>query len=198
MESQSNPGFDGTQGAANQARTVAASSSSPVRLPGYVLRGIAIVLTFISAIVMGVAKQDITWIVQSDSTTTSSYNASIKSIYSAAYVYFIVANVLVFVYTLISLLITLANRFGSPSMELPLNVADLLMVVLLFSSNGAAIAIDIVAEHGQSRFGWDKFCYAVHKFCGHVTASIVLSMIASLAYAVLVMITMVGLHKRYQ
>ena len=88
MESQSRPGFDGTPaGAANRACNVAATSSSPLRLPGYVLRGIAIVLTFISVIVMGVAKQDIIWIVQSgDSTTSSSYDATVKSTYSSAYV----------------------------------------------------------------------------------------------------------------
>lgn len=108
------------------------------------------------------------------------------------------ANVVVFVYTLISLVVTVANRYGSSRMELPLNIADLMMVVLLFSSNGAAIAIDIVAEQGQSRYGWNKICDAVHKFCWHVTASIVLSMIASLAYTMLVMIAVLDLHDRFR
>lgn len=63
MESQTYPRFDGTQG---------------VRVGGnYVLRGIAIVLTFISAIVMGVAREDV---------TDNYYDGEVKSTYSAAYV----------------------------------------------------------------------------------------------------------------
>ncbi|XP_010904769.1 CASP-like protein 1E1 [Elaeis guineensis] len=200
MESgQSMPGFDGTQVVANRAYNAAATSSRPVRLTGYILRGVVILLTFISAIVIGSAKEDVTYIVQNDNSIgTSSFHVLIKSTYSAAYVYFIVANVLVFFYTLISLVISLANRSGSSIMQLPLNIADILMVVLLFSSNGAAIAIDIVAEHGQSHFGWAKFCDDFYKFCSRITASIVLSMIASLAYTILIILTMIGLHKKSQ
>nr|XP_029116737.1 CASP-like protein 1E1 isoform X2 [Elaeis guineensis] len=191
------PGVDGIQAARTPGYNIGSSPSRSMQVPGYLLRIVAIVLSFISAIVMGVAKEAVTVIVSNDSGETT-YPGSIKSRYSSAFVYFIVANVLVFFYTLISLVISLANRSGSSIMQLPLNIADILMVVLLFSSNGAAIAIDIVAEHGQSHFGWAKFCDDFYKFCSRITASIVLSMIASLAYTILIILTMIGLHKKSQ
>lgn len=86
MESQFRPGFQVAQGTppAGQPYATGAPPSPPrmaLWLPN-VLRVAAIVLTFISAVVMGAARQTTTLV--GDITVVSLYT---KSTYSAAYVY---------------------------------------------------------------------------------------------------------------
>ncbi|XP_074588412.1 CASP-like protein 1E1 [Curcuma longa] len=202
-ESQFRPaGFDVAQGAPPAAQPY--SSGPPTTPPSSVfllpniLRVVAIVLTFISAVVMGAARQTttVTVVIGGDFTVLSSHT---KSTYSAAYVYFVVVNALVFVYSVISLGLTLMSHKagGVPSsMSLPFSVADLAAVVLLFSGNGAAAAISVVAEQGQQRLaGWGKICDAFGGFCARVNAAIVLSMFAAVAYVVLVVLAMATARK---
>ncbi|URE00931.1 CASP-like protein [Musa troglodytarum] len=199
MESQFRPGFDVSQGAGGRASRVGdvAAPRSSTQLPGIILRIVAIVLTFISAVVMGAARQTTT-VVGTDPETglLTSVTGTVKSTYSAAYVYFVVANVLVFFYSVVSLVLSVVNRAGLSSMSLLFSIADLLMVVLLFSSNGAAAAISVVAENGQQNLaGWDKICYLFGGFCARVNAAIVLSMVASVAYVILVVFGMANLRR---
>ncbi|KAJ0980697.1 hypothetical protein J5N97_008952 [Dioscorea zingiberensis] len=205
MASNFKPGLDGTQAPpAQQAYTSRpagfAHSSSPstsTLLPGYVLRGAAVLLTFISAIVMGVAKQTKTFTVTDPNTLNSqTITGTIKSTYAAAYVYFVIINVLVFVYSAATLAITIANQRNSSKLELPFSIADLLVVILLFSCNSAASNTSLIANHGSIRFGWDKFCNILGKFCGQTNAAIVLSMLAAAAYALLIVLGIINLHKR--
>ncbi|KAM0954310.1 putative casparian strip membrane protein [Dioscorea sansibarensis] len=58
----------------------------------------------------------------------------------------------------------------------------------------AAAAISIIIEKGDVHLGISKICGFVGKFCAHITASIVLSMIASLAYALIVLLAIVSLR----
>ncbi|XP_073112461.1 CASP-like protein 1E1 [Elaeis guineensis] len=101
-----------------------------MQVPGYLLRIVAIVLSFISAIVMGVAKEAVTVIVSNDLARQ-----------------------------LILWQLALLNRGGSRRIAMHLSIADLVMVVLLFSSTGAAAAISVVADKGLPRYAWPKFCY---------------------------------------
>lgn len=88
MEGGPGPGFDGTEAARIQGRNIGPSPSRSVQFPGYILRILAIVLTFISAIVMGVAKEPVTVIVSENSgQTMDTFTGSIKSTYSSTFVY---------------------------------------------------------------------------------------------------------------
>ncbi|XP_009399244.2 CASP-like protein 1E1 [Musa acuminata AAA Group] len=199
MESQFRPGFDVSQGAGGRASKfgdVVAPPSSTL-LPGIILRIVAIVLTFISAVVMGAARQTTTVTgIDAETALLTSITVTVKSTYSAAYVYFVVANVLVFFYSVVSLVLSMVNKARLTSMSLPFSIADLLMVVLLFSSNGAAAAISVVAENGQQNLaGWDKICNLVGGLCARVNAAIVLSMLASVAYVILVVFGMANLRR---
>ncbi|XP_039126904.1 CASP-like protein 1E1 [Dioscorea cayenensis subsp. rotundata] len=203
MASNHKPGFDGIQAPPSlpQPYTIrplsSSSSSSSSPLPGYILRGAAVLLTFISAIVMGVAKQTKTITINDPSTLTSqTITGTVKSTYAAAYVYFIIINVLVFVYSAAALAISIANRASSSNLELPFNIADLLVAILLFSCNSAASNTSVIASNGSDRLGWTKICDIVGSFCGQATAAIVLSMFAALAYVLLVVLGIINLHKR--
>lgn len=113
--------------------------------------------------------------------------------------YFVVVNALVFFYSAISLALTLMSGTaagGVSSMSLPFSVADLAATVLLFSGNGAAAAISVVAQHGQQRLAaWEKICDVFGGFCGRVNAAIVLSMFAAVAYVMLVVLAMASARK---
>lgn len=75
-------------------------------------------------------------------------------------------------------------------------VSDLLFLILLFSSNGAAITTSITIEHGNKHMGWIKICDAVSSFCAHVIAAVVLSMFASVAHLVVVLLEVISVHNR--
>lgn len=103
---------------------------------------------------------------------------------------------LVFVYSAAALAISIANRASSSNLELPFNIADLLVAILLFSCNSAASNTSVIASNGSDRLGWTKICDIVGSFCGQATAAIVLSMFAALAYVLLVVLGIINLHKR--
>lgn len=156
------------------------------RLAGYILRGLVISLTFIATLVMGVAKQSFT-----------SFQITVKSTQSSSFVYFIAANVFVCVYSAVAAGLSFTSS-SAAGFELPLAVADLAAVGFLFTSNAAAMAIDVVARKGITHFGWDKICNIADKFCGHVTAAIVLSSLATVAGVLLLVMSIVTIHRKSQ
>ncbi|KAJ8497994.1 hypothetical protein OPV22_008546 [Ensete ventricosum] len=192
MESQFRPGFDGTQGY-NEG-----SPPSSTNLPGYILRVLAVVFTLISTVVMGAAKEIVTLLIRDPLTNeTTTLMATVKSTYSAGYVYFVIVNAVVLFWSVIALVISMVKRGGSGGTLFALAVADLVMLVLLFSGNGAATAISVVAENGQENLaGWDRICDAASKFCTRVNAAIAVSMLASVAYLLLVLLGMIALRRR--
>ena len=110
--------------------------------------------------------------------------------------YFIAANAIAFFFSSVSFALSIINR---SSANLPLlSIVDLVIAALLFSCNGAASAIAMLAKSGSDKIGWGKFCFAADKFCGQVTAAIVLSMVAALAYVLLLLLSIIGFHKRSQ
>ncbi|KAI0510401.1 hypothetical protein KFK09_011002 [Dendrobium nobile] len=165
------------------ARPVA-TPPNPSRLPKLIIRLLVIALTFIATIVMGVAKQ-----------TSREYQATVKSSQSSSFVYFVVANAFVCVYSAMAVGFSFFNS-SSSSLELILTIADVLALGFLFTSNAAAMAVDVLARKGNEDFGWGKFCNIADKFCGEVTAAIVLSSLATVAYALLLVLSIVSIHKR--
>ncbi|KAG0470167.1 hypothetical protein HPP92_016867 [Vanilla planifolia] len=166
-----------------------------LRLTGNVLRGVASLLTLIAAIVMGTAAQTKRVVVVDDSGSPVTLSGTAKSHYSSALVYFIVINVVILLYSASTLALSAWNVVGG-SFNLPLTIADLLAAMILVSCNSAASAISVVAENGNRHFGWDKICQFVGKYCAQVAAAVALSTFASVAYVLLILLTLVALHKR--
>ncbi|WOL18863.1 CASP-like protein 1E1 [Canna indica] len=183
----------------------ATAAISTAQLLNYILRAAAVVLTFIAVVVMGAAKQTATEEAVDPFTgdTVTATLGKAKSTTYSAFAYFIVANVVVLAYSMISLAMSFINKTGSSGfLEMVLTMADVVVMGLLFTSNGAASAIilvaehgQLVAEHGQQRFYWRKICNYVSGFCASVKAAIVLSMFASVAFLLLVLLRLILLHK---
>ncbi|XVF62658.1 hypothetical protein PTKIN_Ptkin09bG0026000 [Pterospermum kingtungense] len=165
---------------------------------GLVLRVLALLLTLAAAIVLGVDKQ--TKIVSVQITPTLppvNIAAQAKWHYLSAFVYSMVSNIIACSYAAISMLIVLGTRNGKMGLAHTIIILDLLMVGLLFSSNGAALAIGLMGYKGNSHVRWNKVCNVFDKFCNQVAVSIVLSMVGSLAFMALIALSVFTLHKRF-
>ncbi|KAL4386744.1 hypothetical protein GQ457_09G023140 [Hibiscus cannabinus] len=68
---------------------------------------------------------------------------------------------------------------------------------MLFSANGAALAIGLMGYKGNSHVRWNKVCNVFDKFCDQVAVSIVLSLLGSLAFTALIVLTVLTFHKRF-
>lgn len=102
------------------------------------------------------------------------------------------ANIIAGSYAAISTLIALGTR----KLAKIFVVFDLLMVALLFSANGAALAVGLIGYQGNSHLQWNKVCDVFDKFCEQAAVSFVLSLIGSVAFLALVAVGALTLHKR--
>lgn len=162
----------------------------------FFLRFLALALTLAATVLVGVNKQ--TKIVSVTVVSTlSPVNIPVdaKWHYMSAFVYFVVANAIACSYAAISLLLTLANKGGKRSLSLVIIIMDLLMVALLYSSNGAALAVGILGYQGNSHVRWPKVCNVFDRFCHQVAAATILSLVGAIAYLMLIIFATSNLHK---
>ncbi|XP_072997732.1 CASP-like protein 1E1 [Typha latifolia] len=183
----------GAQATASRGNLPSSSLPSTMKLLSYVLRVLPIVFTFLAAVLMGAAKEDL---VVTDLFGGRSKVAKFKSLDSSALVYFVVVNVLVCVYSIASLVISLVIKKGSLNLELPISGMDMIVLVFLLTCNGAASAVAVILDAGSEDFGWLKFCSDLKHFCSLIKAAIAFSMFASFAYLLLVLLTMFRFYKR--
>uniref|UniRef100_A0A1D1ZIW8 CASP-like protein n=1 Tax=Anthurium amnicola TaxID=1678845 RepID=A0A1D1ZIW8_9ARAE len=190
MEAQHKPasGLDGYQGGGAGRHSRAADNA---------LRVAGVAATLVAAVLMGVNKQDKTVPFQLEpSIPPIPVTVTAKTSYLSAFVYFVVVNAIACAYAALSLLLSTATGGGRRGANTALFVGDLAMVVLLLSGNGAAAAIGVVGRYGNSHVRWNKVCDVFGKFCAHVTVSVGVSLLGSLAFALLVLMAFFSLHRR--
>ncbi|CAI9779778.1 unnamed protein product [Fraxinus pennsylvanica] len=73
--------------------------------------------------------------------------------YISAFVYFVVANAIACSYAAISLILTLV---GNKGLTMVIIIFDLVMVALLHSSGGTALAVGLLGYEGNSHVQWKK------------------------------------------
>ncbi|CAN4113579.1 unnamed protein product [Withania somnifera] len=187
-ESYTNRGADKEVGVANKQR---------IRWTVFGLRFLAFVLTLVAAIVIGVSKQNEFVSVQLVPTLPPiSVPASAKWDHMSAFVYFVVVNSIACVYASVSLVLSLANRRKTKGLIiLTIILLDLIMVALLYSSIGAATAIGLIGYKGNTHVRWNKVCNVFGKFCGQVAAGIAISLVGSIVFLLLVLLSLLNLHK---
>ncbi|KAK1357027.1 hypothetical protein POM88_050283 [Heracleum sosnowskyi] len=84
--------------------------------------------------------------------------------YLSSTVYLVVANAIACTYAAASLLLCFGTWHSKRNTTtLPLLISDLIMVALLFSANGAAIGVGLIALYGNSHTHWHKLCYLFHR-----------------------------------
>ena len=153
----------------------------------------------VAAIVMAVAKQtEIVSVVIAPTLPPLPIPVTAKVSYSSAYVFFIVTNGIVCGYSVLSLVISSANKGRRQGLALLITVMDIVVLSLLFSSLGAAGAVGVVGERGITKVGWNKVCDVYGKFCSHIIAAIAISFLGTIFYLSLVLSTVVSLHRMLQ
>lgn len=162
------------------------------------LRLLAFALTLIAAVVVGVDKQTkVIPVTLFSGIPPLNVPVTAKWRYLSAFVYFVVSNAIACCYAAISLFLSISkSRVGKGGVGLMVIILDLVMVALLFSSNGATIAIGLIGYKGNSHVRWNKVCNIFDKFCQKVAAGIALSQLGSLAFLLLVVLATLNLHKR--
>ncbi|KAJ6911776.1 CASP-like protein 1E1 [Populus alba x Populus x berolinensis] len=171
-----------------------ASRSEGARTCDLLLRVLALVLTLAAAIVLGVDKQTkVVPIKILDTLPPISLPVSAKWHYLPAFTYSVASNAIACSYAALSLALSVSGKKGMMSIVV---VLDLLMVALLFSSNGAALAIGLMGYQGNSHVRWTKVCNVFGRFCNQVAVSISLSLLGSIVFLLLVGITSLRLLKK--
>ncbi|KAI5650682.1 hypothetical protein M9H77_36687 [Catharanthus roseus] len=179
---------------------VMVANKKTVRGSDVVLRFLAFALTLVAAIVLGVDKQSkVVSVSIVPSLPPINAFLTAKWHYLSAFVYFVAVNSIACAYAAISLLLVLANRgHGKKGLiSLIIIILDLIMVALLFSAGGAALAVGLIGYQGNSHVQWNKVCNAFDKFCQQVAAAIVVSLFGSAVYLLLVLLAALNLHKKH-
>ena len=94
------------------------------------------------------------------------------------------------------LVVTMVGRRGKGGRVLAVMVLDLHMVGLLFSATGAAAAVGVIGKYGNSHVEWKKVCNVFDTFCHHLAISLALSLLGSLSFLGLVLLSIFNLHKK--
>ncbi|KAI9119203.1 hypothetical protein K1719_009878 [Acacia pycnantha] len=157
------------------------------------LRLLAFALTLIATFIVGLDKE----------TKTISFYAGLRFQatahwkYMSAFVYFLVSNAIACSYGAASLVITevaarRSNNVNNLRLRLAVTTSDLVIMALLFSANGAAAAIGMIGQKGNSHVHWMKVCDEFTAFCRHMTTAVVLSLAGSTVFLGLVALSLLS------
>jgi uncharacterized protein (TIGR01569 family) len=119
------------------------------------------------------------------------YKLWAKYYYSDAFMWFVVANGIAFVYTLISLFVSVVNQ--SPKVARIIVLLDLLVAYIIISGASAATAIAYIGKNGLSQSEWLPICNTFHRYCAHVLGALVASF---LGWLNLTYVVIMGLHRK--
>ncbi|KAI3864162.1 hypothetical protein MKW98_031754 [Papaver atlanticum] len=146
-------------------------------LLGIILRGLLFAFTLTSVILMITAKQ--TEYVRSPLTRMAELRPA-KWSYSPAFIFFVSALWMVCGYSVSSMLNTLVCRKKCATNKFLIQtvLADVLVFGILASATGTAGGVAYIGLKGNSHIGWFKICNIYDKFCRHIAASLVLSLVA--------------------
>ncbi|KAK9995300.1 hypothetical protein SO802_019986 [Lithocarpus litseifolius] len=114
--------------------------------------------------------------------------------YSPTFKFFAVANAIVCVLSILSLLLVffLCRQGSNPAKFYYFFLHDLSMTLLVLAGSAAATAEGYIGRYGNTHSGWMPICEYVGKFCNKMTTSVILSY---LSFACLVMLTILSASK---
>ncbi|PWA70723.1 hypothetical protein CTI12_AA275240 [Artemisia annua] len=162
------------------------------------LRFLALTLTLIAAVLLGVDKETTTVaITLVPSLPPVDLPVTAKWTHMSAFVYFVIANAISCTYAATSLIVILATSGKNKLASLVIIILDIVMVALLFSAVGATSSIGLIGYKGNSHVHWDKVCNVFNKFCHQVAIAVFLSFAGSITYLLLIVISALKLHKKF-
>ncbi|KAL2339076.1 hypothetical protein Fmac_013522 [Flemingia macrophylla] len=188
----------GSLNGVEKEKVVAKAGSVSVSAFDLVMRLLGLTLTLAAAVIIGVDKQTkvvpITFI---DSLPPIHLPLTAKWYHMSAFLYFLVTNAIACTYAALTLALGLVNKGKGKCKRLSIFIVflDGVMVALLFSGIGATAAVGVLGYKGNSYVQWKKVCNVFDKFCYQVGASLVVSLIGSLAFLLLLLLPLVRLQR---
>ncbi|XP_076956348.1 CASP-like protein 1E2 [Bidens hawaiensis] len=174
------------------------AGKSSFNFKDFSVRFIALALTLVAAVLLGVDKETTTVSVTIVSSLPPlDLPVTAKWTEMSAFVYFVIANAIACSYGATSLILMLVARGRSKLVALVVTILDLVMVGLLFSVVGATSSIGLIGYNGNSHVHWDKVCNVFDKFCHQVAVAIFVSFAGSIAYLLLIVLAALKLHKKF-
>ncbi|KAF3956408.1 hypothetical protein ACB098_02G038900 [Castanea mollissima] len=158
-------------------------------------RLLAFALTFVAAILFGINKQTKVVPVLITPTLPLNVTVSAKWHYLSAFVYFVASNAIACSYAALSILFRFTSKGESNILFKMIIILDTLMVALLFSGNGAAMAIALMGYKGNSHVQWKEVCSVFGKFCDQGAVAIGLSQLGSLVFLLLALMSALSSNK---
>ncbi|BBN05855.1 hypothetical protein MPTK1_3g16500 [Marchantia polymorpha subsp. ruderalis] len=149
---------EGDKGFRNGAAPAKSKSHSTIAL----LRLLAFAATLSAFVTMITNKQKI---------TIGPFTRWSKWHYSDAFMWFVVANCIAFIYLLFAAILGLISH--SPMLVKHLVILDLIVSYMLFSAASAATAVAYIGKNGISQPGWTAICGVFERYCHHVAGALV-------------------------
>ncbi|XP_071720825.1 CASP-like protein 1E1 [Rutidosis leptorrhynchoides] len=189
---------EGTAAAGVKDSNSTSNNGSRVMLSyNIVLRTMAFCFTLVAAVVAGVDFETKNIPVTiSDQLPPFNIKVTAKWHYLSSTVFLVVANSIACSYSFGSIIVSILSHNKKIQTRLLLLISDLLMVALLFSANGAATSVGLIALNGNPHTQWQKVCNMFKRYCHQGAASIVMSYIGSFAFLWLVVFAIMNLHKK--
>ncbi|KAG9129650.1 hypothetical protein Leryth_017734 [Lithospermum erythrorhizon] len=179
-------------------KEVVVANKRSFRCSDLVLRFLALALTLVAAIVLGVNKETKNVSMEIlPKLPPLTVPVTAKWHYLSAFVYLVVADSIACAYAAISLVITLANRGNKKGLTLLIMISDLIMVGLLFSGGGAATSVGLIGYEGNTHLRWNKVCNIFDRYCHQVAASLFLSLLGATIFLVMVSLSTLNLAKKH-
>lgn len=108
-----------------------------------------------------------------------------------------VTNSIACSYGAVSLILVLANRGKKTGyLATTIMILDILILAVLASGIGAASAAGVLGYNGNKHVHWDKVCHIFGKFCHQVSGAVLVSLLGSLAYLLLLVLSTLDLQKK--
>ncbi|KDP27167.1 hypothetical protein JCGZ_19866 [Jatropha curcas] len=154
------------------------------------LRIIAFIGTLASGILMGTTKETLPF-----STQFFRFRAEFDDL--PTFTFFVVANVVVCGYLLLSLPLSIFNivRSNAKNSRIIFIIFDTVMVTLLTGGAAAAAAIVYLAHKGNTRANWFAICQQFNSFCERISGSLIGSFVGIAVLILLIFLSAVAISR---
>ncbi|KAM7279512.1 hypothetical protein ACFE04_006646 [Oxalis oulophora] len=118
---------------------------------------------------------------------------------SPAFIYFVVALSVAGLYSIITALASISVIFkpqNSAKFLLQFAFWDVIVLGIVASATGTAGAVGYIGLKGNEHVSWNKICNTYDKFCRHVGASVLISLLASIILVLLITLSVISLYKK--
>ncbi|CAI0468678.1 unnamed protein product [Linum tenue] len=141
-----------------------------------ILRLIALAATVVAVVIMVTSKE---------TAHVLNLTFTAKFTHTPAFKYYVVAEAIAGVYTIVALLLSSRSLLARLIL-----ILDVVVAMVLTSSISAALAIAQVGKHGNSHAGWLPICGQVPHYCDKLIISLVAGFVAALVYLLLLVYTL--------